>query len=67
MSLRQAMQQLPDIAELSRNIIMETTPEGLNIQLVDQDGRPTFENGSNQPMPYTKKLLAAVGSIVATV
>ena len=37
-------------------MVTENTPQGLRIQLVDQDGRPTFENGSNQPMPYTKKL-----------
>ena len=36
------------------------------VQLVDQDGRPMFQQGSSEPMPYTKKLLAAVGGIIAS-
>mgnify|MGYP003350509533 CR=1 FL=1 len=64
MSLRQAMQQLPDIAELSRNIIMETTPEGLNIQLVDQDGQSMFQPGTSNLLPKTRMLLQQVAQIV---
>jgi chemotaxis protein MotB len=64
-AIRQAMQDNPDIANLSHQVILENTPQGLRIQLVDQDGRPMFQQGSNQPMPYTKKLLAAVGGIVS--
>ena len=40
------------------------TPQGLRIQLVDQDGRPMFQQGTAEPMPYTKKLLAAIGGII---
>jgi chemotaxis protein MotB len=35
------------------------------VQLVDQDGRPMFRQGTAEPMPYTKKLLAAIGGIVS--
>ena len=59
------MQDNPDLANLSHQVILENTPQGLRIQLVDQDGRPMFQPGSNQPMPYAKKLLAAVGGIVS--
>ena len=65
-AIHQSVQNNPDIANLSHQVITENTPQGLRIQLVDQDGRPMFQNGSNEPMPYTKKLLAAVGAIVAT-
>ena len=65
-AIHQAIQDNPDIANLSHQVITENTPQGLRIQLVDQDGRPMFQQGSNQPMPYAKKLLAAVGAIVAT-
>ena len=64
MSLRQAMQQLPDIAELSRNIIMNQTPEGLNIQLVDQDGQSMFQPGTSNLLPKTRMLLQQVAKIV---
>lgn len=63
-SIRQAMQQEPDIADLSRQVIVDQTPEGLRIQLVDQDGRPMFAIGSTQPMPYTRKLLAVIAKVI---
>jgi flagellar motor protein MotB len=65
-AIHQAIQDNPDIANLSHQVITENTPQGLRIQLVDQDGRPMFQQGSNEPMPYAKKLLTAVGAIVAT-
>lgn len=63
-SIRQAMQEMPDIAALSRQVIMDQTPEGLRIQLVDQDGKPMFAPGSSDPLPYTKKLLQVIAGIV---
>jgi chemotaxis protein MotB len=63
-AIRQSVQNNPDLANLSHQMILEQTPEGLRIQLVDQDGRPMFQPGTAEPMPYTKKLLAAVGAIV---
>ncbi|HEX4637276.1 MAG TPA: flagellar motor protein MotB [Rhizomicrobium sp.] len=65
-AIHQAIQDNPDIANLSRQVITENTPQGLRVQLVDQDGRPMFQQGSTEPMPYTKKLLAAVGGIIAS-
>src|SRR6266851_446175 len=38
-SLRQAMQDMPDITEISKHIMVEETKQGLNIEIVDQDGR----------------------------
>jgi chemotaxis protein MotB len=64
MSLRQAMQQMPDIAELSRNVMMEATPEGLHIQLVDQDGQSMFEAGTANLVPRARMLLQQVARIV---
>jgi chemotaxis protein MotB len=63
-SLRQAMQQMPDIAELSRNVLMERTPEGLNIQLVDQDGQSMFQPGTANLVPKARLLLQQVAQIV---
>src|SRR5215469_5077997 len=65
-AIHQAIQDNPDIANLSRQVITENTPQGLRVQLVDQDGRPMFQQGSTEPMPYTRKLLAAVGGIISS-
>ena len=59
-SLRQALQNMPDIAELSKNIMIEQTPEGLAIQLVDQDGRSMFPEGSTIPYERTRAILQAI-------
>jgi chemotaxis protein MotB len=64
MSLRQAMQQMPDIAELSRNILMDETPEGLNIQLVDQEGRAMFQSGTATLLPKARRMLEEVAKII---
>ena len=48
-SLRQAMQDMPEITEVSKHIMIEETKEGLNIEIVDQDGRSMFPDGSKEP------------------
>jgi len=63
-SLRQAMQEMPEIAELSKNIIIEETKEGLNISLVDQDGRSMFPDGSTQPYDRTRRVLEKIAASV---
>jgi len=63
-AIHQAIQDNPDIATLSKQVIVDNTPEGLRIQLVDQDGRPMFQPGTAEPMPYTKRLLAEIGKII---
>jgi chemotaxis protein MotB len=63
-SLRQALQSMPELAELSKNIIIDETPEGLRIQLVDQEGRSMFDQGQTQPNARAKLLLRAVSKII---
>ncbi|MAA98867.1 MAG: hypothetical protein CMN86_11320 [Stappia sp.] len=64
-SLRQAWQEMPDITEVSSNIILEETDEGLNITLVDQDGRSMFPEGSKYPYEITRRLLAKMAPVLA--
>jgi chemotaxis protein MotB len=64
MSLRQAMQDLPDLAELSKHMIVDQTPEGLRIQLVDQEGRPMFAPGSAEPLDRLRRLLREVSQAI---
>ncbi len=59
-SLRQALQSMPEIAELSRNIVIEQTKEGLNVSLVDDNGRSMFPEGSVQPYERTRLVLEAI-------
>jgi chemotaxis protein MotB len=59
-SLRQALQKMPEVAELSRNIVVEPTKEGVNVSLVDQDGRSMFREGSVDPYERTRRVLEAL-------
>jgi chemotaxis protein MotB len=64
-TLRQALQDLPDVAELSRQIMIEERPDGLALQLVDQDGRSMFAEGSKQPYERTRRALMALAPTIA--
>jgi chemotaxis protein MotB len=56
-SLRQALQDMPDIAELSKHLMIEETKQGLNIEIIDQDGRSMFGEGSKEPNERTRRLI----------
>jgi chemotaxis protein MotB len=56
-SLRQAMQDMPEITEVSKHIMFEETKDGLNIEIIDQDGRSMFVEGSKEPNERTRKLI----------
>ena len=56
-SLRQAMQDMPEIAELSKQVMIEETKQGLNIELTDQNGSSMFPEGSKEPFERTRRLV----------
>jgi len=56
-SLRQALQDMPEITEASKHIMVEETKEGLNIEIVDQDGRSMFPDGEKEPYERTRRLI----------
>jgi len=63
--LRKAVESVPDLAQLAPNLVMDRTPEGLRIQIVDQDKTSMFQRGSAEMLDHTKKLLALVAQVVA--
>src|SRR6195256_5426427 len=56
-SLRQALQDMPELTEMSKHIMFEETKEGLNLEIVDQDGRSMFPDGSKEPYERTRLLI----------
>jgi chemotaxis protein MotB len=66
-SLRQALQDMPELAEASKHIMVEETKEGLNIDLVDQEGRSMFPEGSKEPYERTRRIIEKLaGPLKAT-
>src|SRR5215813_1063087 len=56
-SLRQALQDMPEMTEISKHIMFEETKQGLNLEIVDQDGRSMFPDGTKEPYERTRRLL----------
>ena len=56
-SLRQALQDMPELTEISKHIMFEETSQGLNLEIVDQDGRSMFADGSKVPYERTRRLI----------
>src|ERR1700686_3504514 len=56
-SLRQALQDMPELTETSKHIMIEEVREGLNVEIVDQDGRSMFPEGSKEPYERTRRLV----------
>src|SRR5471030_1292530 len=59
-SLRQALQAMPELTEASKHIMVEETKQGLNIEIVDQDGRSMFPDGAKEPFERTRKLIQKI-------
>jgi chemotaxis protein MotB len=66
-SLRQALQDMPELTEMSKHIMFEETSQGLNLEIVDQDGRSMFADGSKEPYDRTRRLIQKLaGPLKAT-
>ena len=59
-SLGQALQSPPDLTEASKHIVARETEEGLNINIVDQDGTSMFQEGSREPYQRIRQLLQMI-------
>src|SRR5690242_1396230 len=63
-ALRQAIQDVPELKELGENLLIDRTPEGLRIQLVDQEKISMFALGSSEMADSAKKLMTLVTQAV---
>lgn len=62
--LRQAIEDIPELQQLAENLIIDHTPEGLRIQIVDQEKYAMFPLGSAEMHDAAKELMAQVAKIV---
>jgi len=63
--LKQEIESLIEASEALREfrsqLVLDMTPDGLRIQIVDRDNRPMFALGSAQLQPYMRGILHALG------
>ena len=62
-----AISNNPKMAEFSSQIKLEITPDGLQIQIVDDQRRPMFDSGSASVKPYMRDILREIGLTLAEV
>ncbi|GJL84963.1 MAG: chemotaxis protein MotB [Micavibrio sp.] len=63
-ALEQAIIEVPELAAMAENLIIDMTPEGLRIQMVDDDDEPMFASGSAQMMQRTQLLVGTIAGII---
>jgi chemotaxis protein MotB len=63
--LKQAIQDIPELKPLQENLIVDRTPEGLRIQIVDQQKTAMFPVGSPNPNEQMRQLMGLIARVMA--
>ncbi|MBR9970524.1 flagellar motor protein MotB [Magnetospirillum sulfuroxidans] len=62
--LDNALKGIPELKQYQGSMMVDNTPEGLRIQITDQEGLAMFPSGSSAMFGHTKALLDLVSRIV---
>lgn len=63
--IEQAIKSDPKLSKLSENVLIKVTPEGLEIQIVDQEGEAMFPSGSARMFGKTEEVIGLISSVIA--
>lgn len=55
--IQSTVEQSQVLKDYKNQMKLEMTPEGLKIQIVDEQNRPMFDSGSSRMLPHTRELL----------
>jgi chemotaxis protein MotB len=58
------VEKTPELANLMDNLMIDITPEGLRIQIIDNEGRSMFPSGSANMFDFMAKLVEKVTQII---
>lgn len=62
--LEQAILQTDALKEFKDQLLLDITPEGLRIQIIDKENRPMFDSGSSHLKEYTSVILQEIAKII---
>lgn len=65
-SLREAIESVPSLRRLAKSLLIDNTPEGLRIQIVDQKGLAMFPSGGAEMYLHTRKVLELVSKVIGS-
>lgn len=63
--LLRAIMETPGMKELAQHLVIDRTPEGLRIQIIDRDKFSLFPSGSSSPYEKGRDLLRLVGKVIS--
>ncbi|MGR3465446.1 flagellar motor protein MotB [Limimaricola sp.] len=55
---------MPSLSDMGDNLRLDRTPEGLLVQILDEEERPMFATGSAEVVPQTRALIEIVGETI---
>jgi chemotaxis protein MotB len=58
--IRKAIEETPELKDLEQNLLIDQTPDGLRIQVIDREGKPMYKSGSATMLPRTEKLVSKI-------
>ncbi len=62
--LKETISGVPDLAPLASSLLVDNTPEGIRIQVMDQDKVDMFSPGSANLYPKSKDLLMQIAKVI---
>ncbi len=62
--LKETIEKSDMLNEFKDQILLEVTPEGLRIQIIDKKNRPMFSAGSEKLKPYTRVILREIAKTI---
>lgn len=65
--LKKAIEESQALKPFKDQLLLDITPEGLRIQIVDKENRPMFDSGSAELKGYTKQILHELAKTINTV
>jgi chemotaxis protein MotB len=65
--IKKQIEMNADLSGLEKNLIIEETPEGLRIQIIDKDSFSMFSSGSSMMYSHAKALVEMVSHIIAKI
>lgn len=63
-SIKRAFESDPNLRDISENVVMEQSPEGLKIEVMDSDKNPMFAPGGVVITDFGKSVLSKMGKVV---
>ena len=62
-----AIERNPVLRQYRNQLLLDITPEGLRVQIVDEQNRPMFPVGRAELQPYARDILLEIGQMLNTV